>query len=34
MNLNVADFQKQDVNFDINVLREAYKQILKIIEDY
>ena len=30
MNLNFNDFQKQDVNFDIDELQKAYKEILKI----
>jgi hypothetical protein len=28
--LNFSDFQKQEVNFDINKLQEAYHQIVKI----
>ncbi len=27
--LNFSDFQKQDIKFDINKLREAYKEIIK-----
>ena len=30
MNLNFNDFQKQDLKFDINKLKEAYKQVLSI----
>ena len=30
MNLNFNDFQKQDVKFDINELKKAYQEILKI----
>ena len=30
MNLNFDDFQKQDVKFDINELKNAYNEILKI----
>ena len=30
MNLNFDDFQKQDVKFDINELKKAYQEILKI----
>ena len=30
MTLNFQDFQKQDIKFDINELRKAYKEILKI----
>ena len=30
MNLNFDDFQKQDVNFDIDKLQKAYREILKI----
>ena len=30
MNLNFDDFQKQDVKFDIDELKKAYEEILKI----
>ena len=30
MSLNFNDFQKQDLKFDINKLKEAYKQVLSI----
>ena len=30
MTLNFNDFQKQDIKFDINKLRKAYSEILKI----
>ena len=30
MDLNFNDFQKQDLKFDINKLKEAYKQVLSI----
>ena len=30
MNLNFNDFQKQDLKFDINKLKEGYKQVLSI----
>ena len=30
MNLNFDDFQKQDINFDINELQKAYKEVLAI----
>ena len=30
MTLDFSDFEKQDINFDINELQKAYKQILKI----
>ena len=32
MNLNFDDFQKQDVKFDINELKKAYNEILKICD--
>ena len=30
MSLNFDDFQKQDIKFDINELKKAYQEILKI----
>ena len=30
MNLNFDDFQKQDIKFDINELKKAYKEVLAI----
>ena len=30
MNLNFNDFQKQDIKFDVNKLKEAYKELIKI----
>ena len=30
MSLSINDFQKQDISFDINKLREACDQVLKI----
>ena len=30
MTLNFQDFQKQDIKFDINELKKAYHQIIKI----
>ena len=30
MTLDFSDFEKQDINFDINELQKAYKEILKI----
>ena len=30
MELNFNDFQKQDIKFDIEELRKAYKELLKI----
>mgnify|MGYP005746976813 CR=1 FL=1 len=30
MDLNFNDFQKQDIKFDINKLKQAYKDILAI----
>ena len=30
MTLNFQDFQKQDIKFDINELKKAYKEILYI----
>ena len=30
MNLNFNDFEKQDVQFDINELQKAYKEVLEI----
>ena len=30
MSLSFNDFQKQKISFDINKLKEAYKQVLKI----
>ena len=30
MSLNFNDFQKQDIKFDINELKKAYQEILKI----
>ena len=30
MELNFNDFQKQDIKFDIDELRKAYKELLKI----
>ena len=30
MTLNFNDFQKQDIQFDINELQKAYQEILKI----
>ena len=30
MSLNFQDFQKQDIKFDIDKLKDAYQQIIKI----
>ena len=30
MDLNFNDFEKQDIKFDIDKLKEAYQEILKI----